>query len=121
MNDTRTLVMRTDKKARKVYRKHSREVRVTAVFFVFAMAFSAFGANLTSIMKLLEVYATAADGTVHDETDYYEAALTLYDYYSDVELKSSVPCNDGYPDGGKNLNTIFNHDQKRYQWQCEKS
>lgn len=104
MNDTRTLVKRTEKKARKVYRKHPREVRVIAVFLVFAMAFSAFGANLNSIVKLLEAYAEVSD-YADSGNMFYPADLTLYDYYTDSELKGGSD-NNAYD--GVNRNKIFN-------------
>lgn len=103
MNDTRTLVKRTEKKAQKVYRKYPREVRVIAVFLVFAMAFSAFGANLNSIVKLLEAYAE--DDYADSGNMFYPADLTLYDYYTDSELKGGSD-NNAYD--GVNRNKIFN-------------
>ncbi len=57
-------------------------------------------------MKLLDVKAASTD---HDESDYYESTLTLYDYHTDDQLKYGINRNDGYALGADNLNSYFNH------------
>ena len=87
---------------RKKYRKST---KVIAISLAFIMAFSAFSANISSIVSLLQTFA--ADGT--EGQIYYETDLTLYDYYTDQELKGSYTGSDGNAnDTGKNENSIFN-------------
>ena len=80
-----------------------------AVSLAFLMAFSALSANIASIVKLLEANAaTASDGTVHDEADYYESNLTLYDYHTNKQLTSGINQNDGNKATGQANGRYYN-------------
>lgn len=74
---TKSRAVRTRKKVRRYIHKHSGGVRIVAVFLATVMAFSALSANVSSIVRLLDVKAATDDGEV------YPATLDLYDYYSD--------------------------------------
>lgn len=76
---TKSRAVRTRKKVRRYIHKHSGGVRIVAVFLATVMAFSALSANVSSIVKLMDVQALAPG----EETggQYYSAKLTLYDYY----------------------------------------
>lgn len=109
MNNTKTLAGRVEKKMRRRFNKHSKAVRTTAVLLAFVMAFSALGANISSIVNLLEAHA--AD--LYTESDSYTAQLTLYDYYTDGEYKTAsgtkMEDNNGQSYGMKLFNeALFN-------------
>lgn len=94
---TKSRAVRTRKKVRRYIHKHSGGVRIVAVFLATVMAFSALSANVSSIVRLLDV--SAADNGEEANQQYYFADLTLYDYYSDNELKNN---------GINTYTTIFN-------------
>ena len=81
------------------------EVKSVAIVLAGLMIFSVFGANVSSIVSLLNVSAASGD---HNEKDYYETDLTLYDYYSDDEILNGVPRDDGNHKYGDNVYKIFN-------------
>lgn len=75
--NTKNTASRARLGTRRYFNKHKVTTRMMAVSLAFLMAFSAFGANIASIVKLLETNAAAGD-------EYYTADLTLYDYFSDT-------------------------------------
>ena len=87
---------------RKYFKKHKASTKMVAVSLAFLMVFSALSANVASVVKLLDVKAASTD---HDESDYYESTLTLYDYHTDDQLKYGINRNDGYALGADNLNS----------------
>ena len=64
-------------------RKHPVTVRTTAVFLAAALAFSAFFANVSSIVDVLTVKADGYTNQYIEAETYYPAGLTLYDYIDD--------------------------------------
>ncbi len=82
MNNIKTLIKRFGNRVKMPFNKHSKTVMTVAIFLAFVMAFSALGSNLSSIVRLLDIQA--ADGDV-----YYDADLTLYDYYDDNDPGNS--------------------------------
>ncbi|MBQ4397893.1 MAG: hypothetical protein II828_10260 [Clostridia bacterium] len=111
----RTFHSHMKRNVRKNIRKHSGGVRIVAVFLATVMAFSALSANVSSIVTLLDTKAAGAGD--HDEMEYREADLTLYDYFSDGELDYNSSGHTGpYYDGdgyesasnGANKNFYFN-------------
>lgn len=79
--------------------KNKKSIRITAVSLAVVIALSVFSSNVSSIVNLLTTYA--AGGSV-----YYSADLTLYDYYTDSELKGGG--DDNRNNDGINKNRIFN-------------
>ena len=67
----RTFHSRMKRNVRKNIRKHSGGVRIVAVFLATVMAFSALSANVSSIVKLLDVKAASDDGEVYAATLYW--------------------------------------------------
>ncbi|MGN0474939.1 MAG: fibro-slime domain-containing protein [Acutalibacteraceae bacterium] len=90
------------KSANKIYRRFSRNkkgMRTVAFSLAAIMVLSIFSANISSIVDLLTAYAADSDAI------YYAADLTLYDYYTDSEIKGG---GDNNANDGANKNTIFN-------------
>lgn len=88
MNQTKGMAMRT-KEQRGRFNKHSKRVRITAVFLAVIMAFSAIGANLSAIIDMIDLLTAYADSGLQTGEQYYNASITLYDYYSEKELGAS--------------------------------
>ena len=88
----------------KGYASNRGSTKVIAVSLAFIMAFSMLGANISSIVDLLEAFAS---NTVKIGNDvYYKTTIDLYDYYTDTEIKDGNADNNA--DDGVNRNTIFN-------------
>lgn len=90
------------KNSRKVYKRFQRNkkgMRTVAFGLAAIMVLSIFSANVSSIVDLLTAYAADSDAV------YYSADLTLYDYYTDSEIKGG---GDNNANDGTNKNTIFN-------------
>ena len=108
---TNSTAVRTKPKGVRVTRfmkKHKGSTKVIAFSLAFMMIFSVFRANISSIVRLLEAFADDSteyyvDGSGNNR--YYQADLTLYDYYTDSELKGGSD-NNAYD--GVNRNSIFN-------------
>ena len=107
-----TRVRHKPHKFRRFEKRNKGSTRVIAVSLAFIMAFSAFGANISSIVHLLEAFA--ADPTYYNagtsenpKYRYYEADLTLYDYKTNTELKSDSNSDNNAYDG-ENRNSVFN-------------
>lgn len=79
--------------------KNKKSIRITAVSLAAIMALSVFSSNVSSIVNLLTTYAAG-------DSVYYSADLTLYDYYTDSELKGGG--DDNKNNDGANKNRIFN-------------
>ena len=94
-------------KFRRLVKRHRGTTKVIAVSLAFIMAFSMLGANITSIVNLIEAYADHTDNykQVNNQYVYYTTDLTLYDYKTDSEIKGGSD-NNAYD--GWNRNSIFN-------------
>ena len=90
-------------------RRHRIEVRSVSLVLAGLMLFSVFGANISSIVKLLETHASYPANNYSSDyytNRYYPTTLTLFDYYSDEEVKGHSDSSTS--DSKKNQNAIFN-------------
>ena len=88
----------TRPRRKKAWLTQKQSTRLLAAVMAFLVTFSAFGANLDSIVRLLEAYAARSG-------EYYDATITLYDYYTDSELTGG---GDNNGNDGTNRNEYFN-------------
>ena len=97
------------RRATRFMQRHRGVTRTVAVTLAFLMVFSTLGANVSSIVRLLEAKATnyGANGYTVSNPKYFYADLTLYDYYTDNEIYHGVG-NDNNKYDGQNRNSIFN-------------
>ena len=98
-NSTAERTRTKSSRATRILRRHNGSTRGVAVTLAFLLAFSALGANLSSILNLMEAMAASSD-------KYYDGTVILYDYYTDHEIKGSGGDNNAYD--GVNRNQIFN-------------
>lgn len=92
MNRTKETVKSTKRAERKTrwrFNKDSKGVRTVAFGLAVVLVLSFLNANISSIINLLEARA-AVETYTHDKDDTYPAKLTLYDYLTDNEYKSTA-------------------------------
>ncbi len=77
--------------------------RFGSMLLAAVMVFALVGANAASIVDFV---TTFADSSTHDETKIYSADLTLYDYYTDNEMKGG---SDNNTKTSGNVNYYFNY------------
>ena len=76
---------RPTRRLRRFFLHKDFHTKSVAVVLAAVMAFSAFGANVTSIVNLLNVKADALD-----DYTYYSADFKLYDYYDDLTIRDGI-------------------------------
>lgn len=76
---------RPTRRLRRFFLHKDFHTKSVAVVLAAVMAFSAFGANVTSIVNLLNVKADALD-----DYTYYSADFKLYDYYDDLTIHDGI-------------------------------
>lgn len=106
---SRTCLKIIEKKCLRWVRRNKVGVRMIAFSLAAIMMLSVFSANIVSIVNIFSVNAAEGDDSdpdwEHGTQTYWEADLTLYDYYTDNELKGGV---DNNANDGTNRNHIFN-------------
>ncbi len=91
-------------KFRRFEKHHRGSTKVIAVSLAFVMVLSMLGANISSIVNLLEAYAKVIK---EGSNIYYSTTIDLYDYYTDNEIKNGLG-HDNNANDGQNRNSIFN-------------
>ena len=91
-------------KFRRFEKRHRGSTKVIAVSLAFVMVLSMLGANISSIVNLLEAYAKVIK---EGSNIYYSTTIDLYDYYTDNEIKNGLG-HDNNANDGQNRNSIFN-------------